>query len=89
MILVAHELAANAVEHGGTASRQVDVEVTIDEDDVFITVRSDRSSRHAVEGQARDPDAERGRGLAIVGALGEWWDTTTADAYAVTARISR
>jgi len=88
-ILVAHELAANAIEHGARRSKQISVELTVDEEDVYLSVRSDPAETRRVTANAPDADAERGRGLMIVGAVAEWWVRQDGRDHIVTARLAR
>jgi two-component sensor histidine kinase len=88
-ILVAHELAANAIEHGAPRAEEIDVEITVDEEDVYLSVRSDPAEANRVTANAPDADAERGRGLQIVGAVAEWWVKQDGRGQIVTARLAR
>lgn len=86
VILVAHELAANAIEHGPPRSRPIAVEVTLDEQDVLVRVRSEAAAPRVTANTPADTD-ERGRGLMIVGAIADWWESQDGDDHIVTARL--
>ncbi|MCA0330134.1 MAG: ATP-binding protein [Actinobacteria bacterium] len=86
VVLVAGELVANAVEHGGGAHR---LRVTGTPRGVLVEVRDP-----AEQGPRPQPvslESERGRGLSIVGALSdEWgWRPEPPDGKAVWARIGQ
>lgn len=71
-VLVADELVANAVRHGGGFLR------------LQIHARDGRVTIAAVDGSAvvprrRDPDGDGGRGLAIIEALCDEWGVTNLD----------
>ncbi|MGW5333097.1 ATP-binding protein [Streptomyces bauhiniae] len=74
--LVAHELLANAVEHGSpeTGSRvELLMEVFPDRGLLYIAVRDESKLHTGVKpGEARTTD-ESGRGLAIVSLLAQDW----------------
>ncbi|HEX7745393.1 MAG TPA: SpoIIE family protein phosphatase [Micromonosporaceae bacterium] len=75
------EAAANAIEHPVDPRRDVvDVEVSIDNEAVVATVRDSGRWRAATNG------GNRGRGLALIGALAEVSVTRSADGTAVSFR---
>ncbi|MFY1659198.1 ATP-binding protein [Micromonospora sp. WMMD1274] len=68
-VLIADELVANAVRHGGGCPR-----LYIHADGTSVTIAAVDGS--AIVPRRRDPDRDGGRGLAIIEALGAEWGVT-------------
>ncbi|MFI0774558.1 ATP-binding protein [Streptomyces sp. NPDC021212] len=71
-LLVLSELATNAVRHGRVPGRYYEVRIAYDAEKLVGIEVSDPGDGLPVVGDAA-PDAERGRGLAIVEAFAEAW----------------
>lgn len=71
-LLVAHELAANAIEHGSGPWDEIELRVALERERLCITA-IDEAKRASIP-VALSPDArrERGRGLQVVGRLADW-----------------
>jgi serine/threonine-protein kinase RsbW len=85
--LVAYELVANAVAHG-----RPDPDGTVElfcelVDDHLVVVVRDAGSHGSVRPKPLEPEAGRGRGLAIVDALTSSWSVDRSDGTVVTARV--
>ncbi|MHA6624022.1 ATP-binding protein [Pseudonocardia sichuanensis] len=72
VLLVANELAANAVEHG---EGSVDVDATFSDDSVRIAVRD--ASADPPRLRSPSPSSLRGRGLLVVDSLATRWNWST------------
>ncbi|WP_063787104.1 ATP-binding protein [Streptomyces sp. NBRC 110028] len=72
VLLVLSELATNAVRHGRVPGRYYEVRIAYDAEKLVGVEVSDPGDGPPVIGDAA-PDAERGRGLAIVEAFAEAW----------------
>ncbi|MET9058493.1 ATP-binding protein [Streptomyces antibioticus] len=72
VVLSAGELVANAVTHGRVSHAQVRVTLTLQGPYLFLEVHDPDRDR-LPELRACDPDAESGRGLALVGRLAHGW----------------
>ena len=82
-LLVATELATNAVEHART---EFWVTLSIEDPGILqISVRDYSTQR--LEPRPRDVFADRGRGLQVVAALGRWVCITQPDGKTVRAAI--
>lgn len=86
--LVATELVANAVRHAGPLKNDtLLVRWKREDDDLLLTVCDGGGSTEPTIVTA-DYDAERGRGLAIVGALAmRWWSERSQGVHMVHVRI--
>ena len=87
--LVATELVSNAIRHASPlANDTMLVRWRREDDDVVISVCDGGGSSDPVLVIA-DPDAERGRGLAIIDALSaRWWVQRNHKVHTVHARMS-
>ena len=87
-LLVAHELVANAIEHGSTAEDEVEIAVTVD--GRLIQIRILDPARTAASPAAQDPEefSESGRGMLIVGRLANWTERLAEGRREVTAYVS-
>ncbi|HEV2590639.1 MAG TPA: ATP-binding protein [Gaiellaceae bacterium] len=86
VVTVAHELAANAVEHSA-AAESIEVTISVEPDAVLLAVSAPDEGRTPV---MREPseEGERGRGLLIVDALSDCWKSERANAtQTVSARV--
>jgi anti-sigma regulatory factor (Ser/Thr protein kinase) len=85
--LVAHELAANVVEHGSERGQLFNIKITVEGNAVVvrITARYPRSGR--IQVVQPEEFAERGRGMMIVDALADWSEHHTDQGRVVIARI--
>ncbi|MFI0815265.1 ATP-binding protein [Streptomyces sp. NPDC021098] len=72
VLLVLSELATNAVRHGRVPGRYYEVRIAYDAEKLVGVEVSDPGDGLPVIGDAA-PDAERGRGLAIVEGVAEAW----------------
>ncbi|MFF7653003.1 ATP-binding protein [Streptomyces sp. NPDC007983] len=72
VLLVLSELATNAVRHGRVPGRYYEVRIAYDAEKLVGVEVSDPGDGLPLIGDAA-PDAERGRGLAIVEAFAEAW----------------
>jgi anti-sigma regulatory factor (Ser/Thr protein kinase) len=85
--LVAHELAANAVEHGGEQGRLFNVRIAVEVDAVVVRITEPHPRPGRIQvGQSED-FAERGRGMMIVAALADWSEHATDQGRVVVARV--
>jgi len=71
-LVVAHELAANAVAHGSRAGDEVEVRAEIDAERLLIVVSDAARRAGAPFVLSPDEQRERGRGLSVVERLAEW-----------------
>ena len=71
-LMVAHELAANAIAHGSREGDEIEVRANIRDDRLSIVV-TDSARRGGVPFVlSPDEHRERGRGLQVVDQLAEW-----------------
>ena len=73
-LLVAHELAANAVRHGSEPGDEVELRAEIRGPRLRLVVSDPARHDSAPLALAPDAAAEGGRGLQIVGRLADWTD---------------
>jgi anti-sigma regulatory factor (Ser/Thr protein kinase) len=85
--LVAHELAANAVEHGSEEGHPFYVKIEVEGDAVVIRITAPRPRTGRVHVVQADEFAERGRGMVIVEALADWSEYDTEEGRVIVARI--
>ncbi len=87
LVLAAHEVVANAVEHGGVREDAIVVDVRAHPGRLTVTVRHPGPPFPVPDGGAASPGAERGRGLELarrlvddlehrVGPAGHTWHLT-------------
>jgi anti-sigma regulatory factor (Ser/Thr protein kinase) len=85
-LLVAHELAANAITHGSSARDEIEVQAELLRDRLRLTVY-DRARRSTPVAFTADERRESGRGLQIVGRLAEWSERIVAGRREVSAEL--
>jgi anti-sigma regulatory factor (Ser/Thr protein kinase) len=85
--LVAHELAANAVEHGSEEGHSFHVKVEVEGEAVVIRITAPRPRSGRIQVVQPDDFAERGRGMVIVEALADWSEHDTDEGRVIIARI--
>ncbi|GAA3385306.1 ATP-binding protein [Cryptosporangium minutisporangium] len=68
ILLVVHEMVANVVDHARTPFR-----LAIKLCDSFVQVSVQDASRRPIVVRPLDPEATRGRGLRLVGAIADRW----------------
>ena len=85
-LLVAHELAANAITHGSWARDRIEVQAELLRDRLRITV-FDEARGLAPFAFTADEDRESGRGLQIVGRLAEWSESVVGGRRKVSADL--
>lgn len=71
-VLVAHELAANAIEHGNRGEGEIELEVWLDRDAVAIGVRDAGKAERQPFVKPASAERESGRGLMLVEWLSDW-----------------
>jgi anti-sigma regulatory factor (Ser/Thr protein kinase) len=85
--LVAHELAANVVEHGSERGELFNINIAVEANAVVVRI----AARHPRSGRIQivQPEefAERGRGMMIVDALADWSEHHTDQGHVVIARV--
>jgi anti-sigma regulatory factor (Ser/Thr protein kinase) len=85
-LLVAHELAANAITHGSAPPDEIEVQAELLRDRLRLTV-SDQARGSAPLAFTADEHRESGRGLQIVGRLAEWSERIVAGRREVSAEL--
>jgi anti-sigma regulatory factor (Ser/Thr protein kinase) len=85
-LLVAHELAANAIPHGSAPRDEIEVQAELLRDRLRLTV-FDRARGSAPFAFTADEHRESGRGLQIVGRLSEWSERIVAGRREVSAEL--
>ncbi len=92
LLLVASELAANAVRHASGHPGSVFLRASVEGPDVMLEVEDDGGEPLPLPGPADElPDgmAERGRGLFLVRALVDQLDTRVVDGHTLVRAIRR
>ena len=84
--LVASELLANVLQHGGGKAY---LTAELQENRVIIRVKAERAFRPPEESKCSDVDSEYGRGLFIIDAICESRDYNEREGIRVTVRISQ
>jgi serine/threonine-protein kinase RsbW len=87
VVLVAHELAANAVEHGSEHGHPFSVEIRVDGDAVVIRITAPHPRSGRVQVTQPEEFAERGRGMIIVDALADWSEHSTDEGRVIVAVV--
>lgn len=85
-LLVAHELAANAITHGSAPQDEIEIQTELLCDRLRITL-FDRARGPAPLAFAADEHRESGRGLQIVSRLAEWSERIVAGRRGVSAEL--
>jgi anti-sigma regulatory factor (Ser/Thr protein kinase) len=85
--LVAHELAANAVEHGSEQGQLFNVKITVEVDAVLVRIAAPRPRPGRIHVVQPEEFAERGRGMMIVDALADWSEHHTDEGRVIVARV--
>jgi anti-sigma regulatory factor (Ser/Thr protein kinase) len=85
-LVVAHELAANAITHGSAPRDEIEVQAELLRDSLRITVL-DRARGSAPLALTADEHRESGRGLQIVCRLAEWSERIVAGRREVVAEL--
>ena len=87
-LMVAHELAANAIAHGSREGDEIEVRANIRDDRLSIVV-TDSARRGGVPFVlSPDEQRERGRGLQVVDQLAEWSEAVVGGRREVHAVLS-
>jgi anti-sigma regulatory factor (Ser/Thr protein kinase) len=86
-LLVAHELAANAIEHASTRDDQLELGVSFEVDSLLIRVLDPARAATRPAQLAPDEGRESGRGMLIVNQLASWSERLEGDRREVTARL--
>jgi anti-sigma regulatory factor (Ser/Thr protein kinase) len=86
-LLIVHELAANAIEHGSRDEDRVEVTVTVEAESLLIRVLdSARTAARPVQVE-QDECRETGRGMLIVEQLANWSEQLKGGRREVTAQL--
>jgi anti-sigma regulatory factor (Ser/Thr protein kinase) len=85
-LLVAHELATNAIMHGSAPGDAIEVQAELLRDRLRLTVY-DRARGSAPFAFTADERREGGRGLQVVGRLAEWSERIVAGRREVSAQL--
>jgi anti-sigma regulatory factor (Ser/Thr protein kinase) len=86
-LLIVHELAANAIEHGSRDEDRLEVTVTVEAESLLIRVLDQaRSAARPVQVE-QDEWRETGRGMLIVEQLANWSEQLKGGRREVTAQL--
>jgi anti-sigma regulatory factor (Ser/Thr protein kinase) len=75
-LLVAHELAANAIEHGSGANDEIEVQCNLVGEHLRLSVLDNSRSPSVPAAHKPQPQQTRGRGLYLVDRLTDSWTET-------------
>jgi anti-sigma regulatory factor (Ser/Thr protein kinase) len=75
-LLVAHELAANAIEHGSGKEDEIEVECSLAGKQLQLAVLDSSTGSSVPVAQQPEPEQPRGRGLYLVDWLTDSWAET-------------
>jgi anti-sigma regulatory factor (Ser/Thr protein kinase) len=76
VLLVAHELAANAIEHGSAAGDEIEVHCRLEGEHLHLAVLDYARGGSAPAAQRPEAEQPRGRGLYLVDWLSDAWAET-------------
>lgn len=86
-LLVANELAANAIEHGSNHGDDVEITVTLEPASLLIRVLNPAPTDATPAALEPDERRESGRGMLIVGQLATWAERLHGGRREVVARL--
>jgi anti-sigma regulatory factor (Ser/Thr protein kinase) len=88
-LLVAHELAANAIEHGSEANDEIEIRCSITGNQLILVVLDNARSGSTPIAYTPQVERARGRGLYLVDRLTDSWiETIIGGRRHVTARLT-
>ena len=88
-LLVANELAANAIEHGSRATDEIEIQCSLDGRHLRLAVLDEARSPTIATAYAPRAERVRGRGLQVVDRLTDSWsETIIGGRRRITARLT-
>jgi len=86
-LLVVHELAANAIEHGSAESDEVEIAIALGPRSLLIRIGDPARSRARPARLTPSPTRESGRGMLIVDRLSSWREELRGGRRELTAEL--